>query len=190
MQRNTVVLALALVLALGAAGCSTMTVSTDYDKTASFAAYKTFDFIPAEEVKNPLIRQRIEDAITTQLQAKGLTRSADSPDLLIAGHGKLSSETHFDTTSFGYGMGGWGGGYWGGYRGYGAYGGMGSSTTVAREVPVGTLIIDVVDAKGKKLIWQAVASDTLDTNARADERDYRINKAMEKIFAGFPPKTK
>jgi hypothetical protein len=165
-----------------------MTVSTDYDKTASFAAYKTFDFIPAAEVKNPLIRQRIEDAITAQLQAKGLTRSSDNPDMLIAGHARLSSETHFDTTSYGYGWGGWGG-YRGPYGGYGGYGGMGSSTTVAREVPVGTLIIDVVDAKGKKLIWQAVASDTIDTNARADERDYRINKAMEKIFAGFPPKT-
>ena len=66
--------------------------------------------------------------------------------------------------------------------------GMGTSTTTAREVPVGTLIIDVVDAKEKKLVWQAVASDTIDTNARADERDYRIKKAMEKIFAGFPPK--
>jgi hypothetical protein len=187
MRKATVHASVILLAVLALGACSTMTVSTDYDKTASFAAYKTFDFIPAQEVKNPLIRQRIEDAITAQLVAKGLTRSSDNPDLLIAGHGKLSSETHFDTTSFGYGMGGWGGGYWGGYGGYGAYGGMGSSTTVAREVPVGTLIIDLVDAKEKKLIWQAVASDTLDTNARADERDYRINKAMEKIFSGYPP---
>lgn len=190
MQRKTGVLALALVLALGAAGCSTMTVSTDYDRTAAFAAYKTFDFIPAQEVKNELIRARIESAIEAQLVTKGLARSAENPDLLIAGHGKLDSQTQFDTTSFGYGWGGWGG-YWGPYGGYGAYGGgMGTTTTVAREVPVGTLILDVVDAKTKKLVWQAVASDTLDTNATAEERDWRINKAMEKIFAGFPPKTK
>ena len=188
MRRLTTSTCVVLLAVLALAGCSTMTVSTDFDRSASFAAYKTFDFIPAEEVKNPLIRQRIEDAIAAQLQAKGLTRSSENPDLLIAGHGKLSSETHFDTTSFGYGWGGWGG-YWGPYGGYGAYGGgMGTSTTVAREVPVGTLIIDLVDAKAKKLVWQAVASDTIDTNARTDERDYRINKAMEKVFAGFPPK--
>jgi hypothetical protein len=188
MRTRTAHATVILLAALALAGCSTMTVSTDYDRTASFAAYKTFDFIPPQEIKNPLVRQRIEDAITAQLQAKGLTRSSENPDLLIAGHGRLSSETHFDTTSFGYGMGGWGG-YWGPYGGYGGAG-MGSSTTVAREVPVGTLIIDLVDAGTKKLVWQAVASDTLDPGATAEERDYRINKAMEKIFAGYPPQGK
>lgn len=186
MRRLTTSTCVVLVAVMALAGCSTMTVSTDFDRSASFAAYKTFDFIPAEEVKNPLIRQRIEDAIVAELETKGLTRSSDNPDVLIAGRAKMSSETQFNTTTYGYGWGGWGG-----YRGpYGSYGavGMGSSTTTAREVPVGTLIIDLVDAKEKKLIWQAVASDTLDTNARADERDYRIKKAMEKIFAGFPPK--
>jgi hypothetical protein len=186
MRKQTAMTMLVLLAVLALAGCSTMTVSTDYDRAASFTAYKTFDFIPAPEVKNPLIRARIEDAITKQLEAKGLKRSTDNPELLIAGHAKLSSETHFDTTSYGYGMGGWGGGYWGGYGGMG----MGSSTTVAREVPVGTLIIDLVDAKEKKLVWQAVASDTIDTGASADARDYKINKAMEKIFAGFPPQAK
>ena len=186
MRRLTTPTCVVLVAVLALAGCSTMTVSTDFDRTASFAAYKTFDFIPAEEVKNPLIRQRIEDAIVAELETKGLKRSSDNPDMLISGHAKLSSETQFNTTSFGYGMGGWGG-YWGPYGGYGGMG-MGTSTTTAREVPIGTLIIDLVDAKEKKLVWQAVASDTIDTNARADERDYRIKKAMEKIFAGFPPK--
>lgn len=178
---STILIAAALV----AASCSTMSVTTDYDRSANFTSYKTFDFIPAEEMKNSFLRERIEDAITAQLVAKGFTRSSDNPDFLIAGRGKLGKETHFDTTSFGYGMGGWGG-YWGPYGGAG----MGSSTTVAREVPVGTLIIDVVDAKAKKLVWQAIASDTLDPNARPDEREYRINKAMEKIFAGFPPSAK
>jgi hypothetical protein len=174
---------LGIIVALGITGCSTLSVSTDYDRSATFTGYKTFDFIPAPEVKNQLVRSRIEDAITKQLVAKGLTRSSDNPDLLIAGHAKLSSEVHFDTTSYGYGWGGWGG-YWGPY---GGYGGMGTSTTVAREVPVGTLIIDLVDAKSKKLVWQGVASDTLNPNASAEERDWRINDAMQKMFAGYPP---
>ncbi len=185
MRKSFAVLGMLLALALVTGACSTMSVSTDYDRGANFTAYKTFDLIPAPEVKNPLVRERVDAAIVTQLEAKGMTRSAANPDILIAAHGKVSSETHFDTTSFGYGMGGWGG-YWGPYGGAG----MASSTTVAREVPVGTLIIDVVDAKAKKLVWQAIASDTLDPNARPDEREYRINKAMEKIFAGFPPATK
>jgi hypothetical protein len=182
MRKPFAALGLLLAVALVTGACSTMSVSTDYDRGANFAAYKSFDFIPAPEVKNPLIRERVEKAIARQLEAKGMIRSAENPDILIAAHGKLSSETHFDTTTFGYGTGAWGG-YWGRY----GRTGMASSTTVAREVPIGTMIIDVVDAKAKKLVWQAVASDTLDPKATPEERDARINKAMEKIFAGFPP---
>lgn len=182
---RTRLLTAVMVASVAAVGCSTMTVGTDYDRTVDFSAYKTFDITHQQETRNNLIRERIDGAIERQLTAKGFTRSSESPDLLVAVHAKLGRETHFDTTTFGYAWGpGWG--YWGRW-GYPA-GGM--STTVAHQVPVGTLIIDVVDARQKKMIWQAVASDTLDPHASADEHDRRVNQAMEKIFANFPPKAK
>jgi hypothetical protein len=156
-----------------------MTVGTDYDRSADFSKYKSFDLAPAPEFKNPLMRDRIESAIAGQLEGKGFVRSGAQPDFIVAVHGKLGKETQFDTTSFGYGWGG-GWGYWG-------RAGMGTSTTVARQVPVGTLIVDVVDAREKKLVWQAVASDTLDPQASAEKRDKLVNEAMAKIFASFPP---
>jgi hypothetical protein len=175
-----------LALATAAlAGCSTVKISTDYDKTADFSKYTTFSIRPPKEIKSNLVQERIEDAITRQLTAKGLKLVTGSADLWVAYHVRLTSETQMDTTSFGYGWGpGWG--YWGAY----GYGGMGTTTTTVREVPVGTLIVDLVDAGEKKLVWQGVASDTLDPRATADDKDYRVNNAAEKMFARFPPKAK
>jgi hypothetical protein len=55
---------------------------------------------------------------------------------------------------------------------------------------VGTLFVDLVDAGEKKMVWQGVASATLDSRATADDKDYRVNNAVKKMFARFPPKTK
>ena len=175
--------AVALPVAFGLAACSTMSLTTDYDRNTDFSKYATFEFIPAKEIKNPLIRERVENAIAKQLETKGLKAASGSADLLVAAHGRLDSQTQIDYTSFGYGWGGWGG-YWGGY------GGMGTTTATAREIPVGTLIIDLVDGQTKKLVWQAVASDTLDPSATPEEREYNINAKMKKIFAGYPPQAK
>jgi hypothetical protein len=180
---------LALVVVLGLVACSTVDVSTDYNQAADFSKYSTFKVLPAKEIKSELIKDRIEGAITTQLKAKGLKVASDNADLLVAYHARLDKETQLDTTSFGYG---WGGG-WGGYYGpgaYGGYGGMGTSTTTVREIPVGTLIVDLVDATKKEMVWQGVASATLDPKATADDKDYRVNDAVKKMFSSFPPKTK
>jgi hypothetical protein len=173
-----------VAVALGAlVGCSTVEVSSDYDRTVDFSTYKTFDFAPAPEINNPLVYERIREAVSAELVAKGFTLEAGSPTLIVALHGRLSSETKMDTTAYGYGMGGWG------YRGYyrGGYGGMGTASTTVREVPVGTLIVDIVDAKEKKLVWQGMASDSLDPKASADTRDRRVKDAVKQMLEHFPP---
>lgn len=176
-------LAIVVAAGLGATlGCSTVRVSSDYDRAVDFSTYTTFDLLPSPEIKNPLVYERISGAVEAELVGKGLRRETASPALLVAIHGRLSTQTQLDTTTYGYGWGGWG------YRGYyGARGGMGSATTTVREVPVGTLIVDLVDAKEKKLVWQSMASDSLDPQATPEEKDYRVKEAVKKMLADFPP---
>lgn len=162
-------------------GCSTLQVNSDYDRTVDFSAYTTFDFLPAPELANPLVYARVSEAIEAELVGKGLRREAGSAGLLVALHGRLSKQTQIDTASYGYGWGTWG--YWNRW----GYGGMGTTTTTVREVPVGTLIVDLVDAAGKKLVWQGTASDSLDPNSSPETKDYRVKNAVKKMFAGFPP---
>ncbi len=181
---------LALVAVVGLIACSTLDVSSDYNRAVDFSKYSTFKVLPANEIKSELIKDRIEGAITTQLTTKGLKPVSENPDLLVAYHARLDKQTQMDTTTFGYGWGGGWGGYYGpvAYGGYGGYGG--TSTTTVREIPVGALFVDLVDAAKKEMVWQGVASSTLDPKATADDKDYRVNNAVKKMFSNFPPGTK
>ncbi len=169
-----------LLAAFSLSACSTLSVTTDYDRTVDFSKLKTFRFEQVTEIRNQLLYDRVTRAITTELEAKGLSRADADADLVVAVHGRVDNQTQVRTDSFGYGWGRWG--YWG--RGPYGYGG---STTTVSQVPVGTLVVDLVDAKAKQLVWQAVAKDTLKQSATPEKRDARVNEAMREIFAAYPP---
>jgi hypothetical protein len=54
------------------------------------------------------------------------------------------------------------------------------------DVPMGTVMIDVVDVKTDTLVWRGIASDTLSTNPTPEKSEKRINKAMAKLFTKYP----
>ena len=59
-----------LQVALIVAGCgSSMTVHTDYDRTANFASFKTYTWREGTKLPNPLMEQRVIDAVDAQLKA-------------------------------------------------------------------------------------------------------------------------
>ena len=76
--------------ALALAGCAETQrqVRSDYDRTANFNAYRTFDFYtdagrsPTGGDYSTLIAQRIEAAIEREMVARGYVR-AQNPDLLV-----------------------------------------------------------------------------------------------------------
>ena len=173
-------LALLAVAVLAAAGCSTLSVSTDFDKAADFSQYKTFTWKDTGELKDSLWNKRIEGVFSDTLAAKGLKRVESGGDLWVAAHPRISKETQINTYHTGWGYG---------YGWYG-YGGMGMATTTVTEIPVGTLMIDLVDAKKKELVWRGVASDTLNTdpNRSAEDREKKLRDVAAQMFAGYPPK--
>ncbi|MGE5276059.1 MAG: DUF4136 domain-containing protein [Acidobacteriota bacterium] len=170
-----------LAVALAAAtACSSITTSADYDKGANFSQYKTYAWKDVDAKQNELIENRIKGAVDSQLAAKGLRKVEANPDLWVVYHTRLSEQTQINTYDTGWGYG------WG-WRGYG-YGGGGMSSTTVSKIPVGTLIVDLVDAKENQLKWRGTASKTLDPSATVDEREKNVNAAAEKMFAGYPPK--
>lgn len=78
---------------------------------------------------------------------------------------------------YGYG---WGGGGWAG----------GTSTTSVREILIGTLVIDMADAKKNELAWRGMGVKEVNTQAKPEKRDKSINEAVKKIFKNYPPKVK
>jgi hypothetical protein len=173
---------LGLLVVAAAAACSTLTTSADYDPATDFSKYKTWDYKADKMIAgNDILNKRIESSLEAEFSKKGMTRSADNPDLWVAAHGRLSKETRINTYDTG-----WGYGY--GWRGYGYGGGM--STSTVSEIPVGTLVIDLVDAGRKELVWRGTASDTLDPTNSPEKKEQNLREAIAKLMAGYPPAKK
>ena len=151
--------------------------SFDYDKTANFAAFKTFALKDGTKVGDPLIDNRIVAAINAELTAKGLTASAEKPDLTVIYH--IAFDKQQDITAYSTG----GGGYrWGG--------GWGTTDVRVNEILVGTMVIDIADANKNEAVWRGMGVKEIDVQAKADKRDKNINSAVKKILKDFPPKGK
>ena len=187
MKKTVVILALAT--ALTPALAMAQKTSYDYDKTENFAALKTYTQKEGTKVGQPLIDERIVAAIDAQMAAKGFTKSASNPDAYVVYHIAFDKQKDISTFSSGYG-----GGYGGyGYRYGGGWGG-GTTSTQVRDILIGTLVIDIVDAKGEggkgQVAWRGMGVKEVNPQNKAEKLDKNINSAVEKIFKNYPPKVK
>ena len=172
------------VFALLLSSCSSLKVNSDYDREANFSAYKTYSFAEMDMERtniNDLNKKRLVNALKNEMNKKGLTES-ESADLEIHMHGVVENKWAATANTDYYGMGypyyrrriGWGNTY-----------ATATTSVDVQEYDQGTLIIDLVDVKEKSLVWQGVGTAILKNNPKNVEE--RINKAMAKIMAGFPP---
>jgi uncharacterized protein DUF4136 len=155
-------------------------VKVDFDKDANFAAIKTFDAKIGTSWNNQISEKRVLDEITQSLVEKGWKKVDANPDALVLLHGATEKQKSLNT--FYSGMGGYGG-Y--GYRGWGGGMGMGSATTTTSEYLVGTLVVDIFDAKTKALMYRGTASDELSDKPEKNQK--KLAKASDKLFKNFPP---
>ena len=158
-------------------------VKTDYDKSADFGAIKTFAVKIGTSWNNQISEKRITDEITETLVEKGWKQVDANPDALVLLHGATEKQKSLNT--FYSGMGGYGG-Y--GYRGWGGMGGMGTATTTTSEYLVGTLVVDIFDAKSKALLFRGTAAD--EVSDKPEKNIKKVDKATNKMFKDFPPGSK
>jgi len=171
---------LLLCAVLLAAGCSSVSVSHDFDSQVDFANLRTYSWITAPESTsesvqkelqtNSLIESRVKKAVNRQLAAKGLRETTQDPDFLVAFHTGVQDKT--DVQSWGYGYG-----YWG-MRGGGV------STIHYQE---GTLILDFINPKSDNLIWRGVGKKVVSERTTPEKSEKEINTAVEQILKKYPP---
>jgi hypothetical protein len=168
-------------LFFGLASCASLTVTSDYDKNADFAKYRTYAFTE-ESTKLPvgeLNADRIISAVEKELGAKGFSKS-ENPDILV--DVLLKSKKRVEATATNSG----------GYYGRWGYGHGYPSTTYVNvnEYTDGSLFITFIDKSIGKIVWQGVGTKTVDETATAKERESNINYAVKSIIAKYPPKLK
>lgn len=171
-------------LLLFIASCSSVKVTTDYDKSVNFAQYKTYAFLKegVDNLKiNDIDKKRILTAIEQQLEQKGFVKSSSDPDLLINLFTKSKEQVNITTTNNFYSP-------WGYYRpGWGPYWGP-NYTSVSTEVK-GTLFVDILDTKSKMLVWQGIGTGVITNTNNVKKKEERIQKFVQDILSNFPPGT-
>lgn len=174
LMRFIVVLSLA-----GLFGCSSITVSSDYNESTDFNQLKTWAWMLNSPegnfdlgVVNPLVRSRIQDAIATELAAKGYLEIIEgASDFHVTYHARAQEEIEVQPMPGPMIRPRWGGGF-----------------PEVYQYEKGTLIIDLIDARTQHLIWRGIAKGAVDWQISHDQRTKLIDEAIHKVLAQFPPK--
>ena len=169
-QRMMAIAAGALLFATAVFG---QHVKTDYDRTTDFSQYKSYSWEKVQ-TQDPLWVERIKSAVNADLTAKGFTEVASGGDVAVVAIEMTKTQRSLNTFYDGFG-GGW------------RFGGeFGDATTTVDTYKVGTLVVDLFDAKTKKLMWRGSASDTL--SDKSDKNIKNLSKGVQKMFDHLPPK--
>ena len=159
-------------------GCSTLSVSVDYDESYDFKEVKTFAVDNSMgKSQNTLFGSRVTYALENVLKLKNYKNvTKDVADLIFVFHASAKEKSDVQTS---IGMGG--------YRGF-RYGGMMMSTTHTYEYQEGTLVVDALSPKTKKVVWRGIGVKELRQKETPAERTEAVNEAVKKIMEKFPTK--
>ena len=164
-----------LALLASYSGCSTISVETDFDRDVDFTVYRSYRWISHMKqsggmmMKEPLIRKHIVNAVENELAAKGYRKAMGESDFLIAYHIGSKKKVDIDHHYYRYGR-------WGRFRGH---------DVSLRRYREGTIIIDIIDAGDKELVWRGWAKSVLHGRGNMAED---IEASVKKIMERFPPK--
>jgi hypothetical protein len=155
--------------------------ATDYDHNVKFSNYHSFFMMKGNSSGNPLLDQRAAADVKSALTSKGWMEVPEGQgETAVVVHAATKTKHTYETLYDGWGGWGWRRGWGGGFGG-----GLGGATTFVNDYKVGTLVVDIFDAKTKEAIWHGNASDALSDSASANART--TEAAVDKMFQSFPP---
>ncbi|MFD2570906.1 DUF4136 domain-containing protein [Spirosoma soli] len=171
-------------------GCAPR-VTVDSNSNIDFNKYKTFAWMDSD-VKagqnplyyNQLATESVENTMGRVLSEKGLKEVKSKPDLIVGYHFFVEDKTRTVATPnsafYGpyagwgrWGYGGWGPGWWG----------WGGQQYTQEQYQAGTLVVDMVDARTRKLVWRGSVQNAVADPARIAAQ---LTKEAERIAEKFP----
>ena len=159
----------AILLCMTATIALGQTVSVNYNQSQSFAGYHTYAWGSnnANQIKNSILAQAAMQDIDAALQGKGFQKVEENqtPDLIVTANGGMQQQTSYTAM---------------GMRGFG--GGMGTITP--QQNVIGTLIVDLYDAKTQSLVWRGIGQNSLSNNGGKNQQT--VQKAVTKMFNQWP----
>jgi hypothetical protein len=177
-RRVQLTLQLCLLLALTCVAAQAQKIKVEYDKSFDFSKYKTFAMDVYQESAKPMLRLAILAAVQDDLTKRGVTQVGDNPDIYVQVYGAIDTDftTHYHDPIYGGTIPSINSGImlW--------HNIPGTNTTVV--IPKGELVVDLIDARQKQLVWRGIAKQKL--SDRRDELLDQVNTAVEKMFQQYP----
>jgi hypothetical protein len=168
-----------VLLSLIITSCAPIYVNYDYEKGTDFSKYKTYNYYSNLETGlSELDDKRLFDVLDAKLQSQGLTLSK-TPDFMI----NIKSEVYQDQqrNTVGVGVGG---------SGRHVGGGVSVGIPIGQAKVSRQIIFDFIDDNGIGLFWQAISESSFNPNASPEKREERLQAIVERVFSGYPPKSK
>jgi hypothetical protein len=137
---------------------------------------------------NQIATQQVEETVAKELTKKGLQEATRRPDLLLGYHFFVEEKTRTVSTGSNYGPYGLyrpylGWGRWG-YAGWGpGWYGYGGPQYTQEKYEAGTVVVDMVDARTKRLVWRGAVQNALGNPTRISQM---LAKQVERIVEQFP----
>jgi hypothetical protein len=155
-------------------------VRYNFGGTADFSKFKTYKWVTIEGVKQAegLTEQQIKDAFDPELAKKGLTKvDSATADLSIGYQFGVKKQQKFSSyhPEWGYGPG-WSDAWYGDTA-------SGDTSTIYE----GELALDMYETAKHTLAYRGVASKAINPNAKPNERQKNLVKAVKKLMEHYPP---
>jgi len=155
-----------LLVALGSP--LTLAQEVEFDHEVDFASYRTYGWKEGSPARRPSVQDVITNTVNRELQAKGLRRVDEDPDLWVVTYilvDRHTLEDLSDPVQFEF---------WTGVTSVDAY-----------QLQAGSLLIDLVDPGSERVVWRCLTSGTVKGAAKKMEK--RLSKMIGKMLRGYPP---
>jgi hypothetical protein len=116
--------------------------------------------------------------VDSHLAAKGFKQqTSGTPDFLINYHVRMRADLGPRASGFPYFVDGQGWGWGWGW----------ASSNSSRPSIGGILILDVLDGLTRKMVWYGGAQAVVRSGESREKKEKRVNEAVSKMLAQFPP---
>lgn len=168
-------LVLAVAALMSAVACAPVLVRSFTSRDASFARYRTYAWSEQPQRAtgdprldaNPFFEQRIRAGAERELAAHGLEKTSEPPDLLLHYHASVTQKLDVPAGDVQYGNC--------------------DDCFQASTYDAGTIMLDLVDARTRSLVWRAWAEGAFE--GVVDDQAWleaRIDTAVARIAATLP----
>lgn len=174
--------AVVILVMLALVGCSLMEVQYHYEPNAPFASYKNFQWIQGmgeseqgQEIDEQL-DQQIRSQISQELANKGFNESLTEKADFLINYQLITQERvaisqkddSFRHLNYRYPT---------------------SMNVETYSYRTGSLILDVIDAQSREVVWQGNVYGFVDVHTDPQKQQKRLEKAVKMLLSKFPPNT-